>query len=180
MNSVKPRLLLHTCCAVCAGGVLDRLKDYAVTLYFYNPNIDTGEEYFKRAGELEKLKALYDTEDVIIPEYSSFEFCQIAGGLEDCPEGGARCGACAALRLNGTARRAKADGFGIFATTLSVSPHKNSSVINFCGEKAEEEFGIKYLRADFKKDGGFLKANSVAKDLGIYRQRYCGCRFQKR
>lgn len=159
---------------------MGRLKDYSVTLYFYNPNIDTLDEYRLRAGELEKLKEAFTIENIVVADYDNKEFYKAAEGLEDCPEGGERCNRCIELRLNDTADFAVNNGFDIFTTTLSVSPHKNSKVINALGEKAAADGGVKFLEADFKKEGGFNTANLVAKELDIYRQRYCGCKFQKR
>ena len=95
------------------------------------------------------------------------------------PEGGRRCLACFALRLNETARQAKEHGFEYFTTTLSVSPHKNAENVNRAGEEAAQRFGVKYLYADFKKKNGYLRSLQLSAEYGLYRQNYCGCLFSK-
>ena len=93
------------------------------------------------------------------------------------PEGGKRCLACFALRLNETAAQAAAHGFEYFTTTLSVSPHKNAENVNRAGEEAARRFGVKYLYADFKKRNGYLRSLQLSAEYGLYRQDYCGCLY---
>ena len=172
------RLLLHSCCAPCTVSVMERLKDYfSVTLYFYNPNIDTEEEYYRRANELYKIEKAYDIEKIIIPEYNANEFLSAVKGYENYPEGGARCPLCFSLRLNKTADYADGNGFDYFGTTLTVSPHKNSALINAAGEAAGANTRAKFLFSDFKKREGYKRSGELSKEFGLYRQNYCGCSF---
>jgi len=90
-------------------------------------------------------------------------------------ETSAGCRACFELRLSETARRARAGGYDIFTTTLSVSPHKNAKQLNEIGTKAARVFGVEYLQADFKKKDGFKRSVELSKQYGLYRQEYCGC-----
>ena len=69
------------------------------------------------------------------------------------------------------------NNFDIVTTTLSISPHKDAEFINLLGERLEKEYGIKYLHADFKKENGYLRSIEICKELGIYRQEYCGCEY---
>ena len=174
-----PRLLLHCCCAPCGGYVLEYLSPFfEITVLFYNPNIHTLEEYNKRAAELQKLTALAEytnSVDIIISDYDSAEFETIAAPYWDDAEGGRRCRVCFELRLDKTARSAKQGGFDVFATTLSVSPHKNSAMLNEVGSILAEESGVKYLSADFKKQAGYMRSIELSKKYDLYRQRYCGC-----
>ncbi len=175
----KPRLLLHACCAPCASSVTERLKDFfAVTLYFYNPNMDSFEEYEARAKEIEKLSRHFAI-NYIIEEYNSQEFLTLASGLEGEKEGGARCFKCFDLRLNKTALFAKSNGFDFFATTLTVSPLKNAQALNRIGEAVSAQTGVKYLPSDFKKKNGYIRSIELSKELDLYRQNYCGCKFSK-
>ena len=187
----RGRLLLHACCAVCAGGVLGRefkfgdgtrrLSDFFdITLYFYNPNIDIEDEYFKRAGELSKLKSAFDISDIVIESYKPAEFLATLRGFERCSETGLRCDNCIGLRLNRAAQYAKENDVDVFCTTLSVSPHKDAIAIDRLGKQASEKCGVAFLPADFKKEDGFFVAGEVAKRLDIYRQNYCGCAYSKR
>ena len=84
---------------------------------------------------------------------------------------------CFYLRLYKTAERAKLEGFDLFATTLTVSPHKNAKLINSIGKQIEQELNIQYLESDFKKQDGYLKSINLSKKYNLYRQNYCGCEF---
>lgn len=168
------KLLLHVCCAPCACGVLPRLGDFTVLPFFYNPNIDTKEEYDLRAAQFCKLG--------VAPEvcaYDPAEFMRVAQGLENEPEGGARCRACIALRLERTAMRAKEIGADYFCSTLSVSPHKDARFINETGQALAAKYGVPFLPNDFKKENGFLLSTQVSKEKDVYRQSYCGCAFAR-
>ena len=165
-------LFLHVCCAPCSCGVLPRLDGFDTKAYFYNPNIDTAEEYALRAEQFAKLGV-----EPMIEEYDHGEFLQRVKGLEHEKEGGARCRVCIAMRLEKTAAKAKELGYDYFCSTLSVSPHKDADFINRTGFAFAEKYDIKFLPNDFKKQNGFLLSTRVSKELGVYRQSYCGCEF---
>lgn len=172
------RLLLHSCCGPCSTRCLEALKDvFRVTVLYYNPNITDAAEYEKRKAE--QMRFLRETgwADALECPYDTQEFFAVAAGLEGEPEGGARCTRCFALRLSYTARRAKAEGFGWFGTTLSVSPHKDAARINALGEKIAADTGVRWLYADFKKQNGYLRSTELARQYRLYRQNYCGCIF---
>ena len=174
----RPRLLLHACCAPCSSSVLERLyPHFQVTLYYYNPNIHPKEEFLKRAEEFPKLLRMAGMEDValVIPGYEPETFFRAVRGLEGEPEGGERCGVCFELRLRGAAEYARAGGFDLFATTLTVSPHKNAPLINDIGERLADEYGVPWLPSDFKKRDGYLRSVRLCGEYGIYRQCFCGC-----
>ncbi len=179
-----PSLLLHACCAPCASAVLEYLAEhFAITLLFYNPNIQPEEEYRTRLSELERLVATLPTKHPvkILPcEYDATVFDTLAQGLEEEPERGARCPKCFHARLWKTAALAKEHGFEYFTTTLSISPHKNADTLHEIGTRLGEEFCISYLPADFKKKGGYLRSIELSAQFGLYRQNYCGCKFSKR
>lgn len=178
-----PRLLLHACCAPCSSYVLEYLSRYfAITLFFYNPNIDDAAEYRKREAELARLAAALPHENPITflaARYDPAEFFEIARGLEAAPEGGARCMRCYELRLAETAQAARDGGFDYFTTTLSISPHKNAEALNQLGERLGETYGISYLYADFKKRGGYQRSIVLSREYSLYRQNFCGCRYSR-
>ena len=175
----KPKLLLHSCCAPCSSACLQRLKDhFEITVFYYNPNIDTEEEYIKRANEQKRFCQKIDI-DCTVCDYDKVDFLNASKGLEREIEGGKRCFKCYALRLEKTAKFALEKGYDYFATTLTVSPLKNAKVINETGERLEKEFGVKYLPSDFKKRNGYLESIKLSKEYGLYRQNYCGCEFSK-
>ena len=108
------------------------------------------------------------------------EFLSAVKGLENEKEGGARCPVCFALRLRKTAQKAKSLGFDVFATTLTVSPYKNSTIINSIGKQIEKEEGIEFYDGNFKKQDGYKKSIEFSKKYNLYRQNYCGCIFSQR
>ena len=174
------RLLLHSCCAPCSSHCLSELSPrIGVTVLYYNPNLDCAEEYEKRKRE--QLRFLRETglADFLDCDYASEDYISVVRGLEEEKEGGARCAVCFRLRLDRTAREAKARGFDYFATTLTVSPLKNARLINEIGFAVAEEVGVKYLPSDFKKRGGYLHSVRLSEEYGLYRQDYCGCAFSK-
>jgi len=178
-DELKQNILLHCCCAPCASYVLECLiPQYNVSVFFHNPNIEPHDEYVKRKSELTKLlekASLTSTVRILECDYDNAAFSSAALSLRDEPEGGARCRLCYELRLLETAYRAKAGVFDFFATTLSVSPHKNVRVLNEIGKKAAKEYGIGYLQADFKKKEGYKRSVELSKQYDLYRQTYCGC-----
>ena len=175
------RLLLHSCCAPCSTACLERLKEhFAVTVFYYNPNIDDREEYEKRKAEQIKLLEATGWAAFLDCDHEVEAFYAMAQGLENEPERGARCYQCYALRLNKTAWAAKEYGFEAFATTLTLSPLKNAEWLNGIGAAAQEKTGVRYLYSDFKKQGGYLRSIELSKQFDLYRQNYCGCSFSKK
>ena len=174
------RLLLHSCCAPCSSHCLSELSpQIGVTVLYYNPNLDCAGEYEKRKRE--QLRFLRETglADFLDCDYAPEDYLAAVRGLEEEKEGGARCAVCFRLRLERTAREAKARGFDYFATTLTVSPLKNAKLINTIGFAVAEEVGVKYLPSDFKKRGGYLHSVKLSEEYGLYRQDYCGCAFSR-
>lgn len=180
-KKLKPKLLLHTCCAPCSSAVITRLASYFdITVFYYNPNIEPLEEYLLRKEEqkrfLKEINLGIKFEDC---DYENEEFKNISKGLEDLPEGGFRCHECFKLRLTKTAKKAIELNYDYFGTTLTVSPYKNSQVLNSIGEEIEKELNIKYLYSDFKKKEGYKKSIELSKEYNLYRQNYCGCIYSK-
>ena len=180
----RKKLLLHVCCAPCSSYVLEYLNEYFdITVYFYNPNIDDGEEYRYRA---EEEKRLLNELPMVNPakyaegEYDVDKFLKLSEGLEDLPEGGARCMRCYELRLEKSAEYAKENGFDMFTTTLSISPLKNSRALNLIGERLAEKYGVDYLFSDFKKKNGYKRSVELSGEYKLYRQNFCGCSFSKK
>ncbi len=174
-------LLLHSCCAPCSSACLERLKDvFQVTVLYYNPNIDEEKEYEKRKAE--QIRFLRETgwAEILDCDHDAQAFIEMARGLENEPERGARCYACYALRLEKTAQMAKGKGFSWFGTTLTLSPHKNAEWLNEIGQKVGGRYEVNYLFSDFKKQGGYYRSIDLSKEYNLYRQDFCGCKFSKR
>lgn len=181
LSGRRPSLLLHSCCGPCSSAVMERLAaHFDLTIYYYNPNIEPEAEYRLRLNEQKRLLSVLPGSIPLLPcPWDHAAFSAFAAKMADCPEGGERCLACFALRLNETARAAQAHGFDYFTTTLSVSPHKDAEALNRIGRAAAEKYGIPYLTADFKKKNGYLRSLQLSKEYSLYRQDYCGCLYSK-
>ena len=179
LGEEKPTLLLHSCCGPCSSAVIERLSaHFRVTVFYYNPNIEPEEEYLHRLSEQKRLLGILQI-PLLECEWDHDAFACFAEQMKDEPEGGARCTACFALRLNKTAQLAKQHGFDYFTTTLSVSPHKDPIRLNELGGKYALQYGVKHLPADFKKKNGYLRSLQLSKEYDLYRQDYCGCLYSK-
>lgn len=188
INEIKdndiPTLLLHSCCAPCSSYVLEYLSQFfKITIYYYNPNIYPIEEFEKRVEEQKRLikeLPVKNKIDFIEGNYDNDLYEETIKGLEEEKEGGSRCFLCYRMRLEDTASLAKDKGFDYFTTTLSISPYKNSKVLNEIGEELGTKYNTKYLYADFKKREGYKRSIELSKIYGLYRQDYCGCKYSKR
>jgi len=172
--------LVHVCCAPDASyGILALRERFDVTGFFYNPNIHPREEHRKR------LLATLDLQEkapfpLVIGAGGDEAWEEAVRGLEDEPERGRRCEACVRLRLRETARKAAELGMSAFGTVLTVSPKKDAAMVNRVGREEAERAGLRFVEADLKKRDGYLKSVRISREMGLYRQRYCGCRFSFR
>ena len=174
-----PSLLLHSCCAPCSSYCIEYLSQYfRVTVFYYNPNIYPDDEYYHRVKEQQRFINEFPTKypvDFIEGDYDKSSFYDIAKGLEKEPEKGKRCHKCYELRLRRTATVAKEKMFDFFSTTLTISPMKDSQVLNEIGEAIGKELGVNWLYSDFKKKEGYKRSTEISKEYDMYRQDYCGC-----
>jgi len=172
------KVLLHICCGVCAAGAAERLisEGHQVTGYFYNPNIHPEVEYLRRLDASRKAAQGLGFQLVEGP-YTPDDWFAATDALKDEPEGGKRCDICFRYRLQQTFLYLPESGCDMFATTLTISPHKPAAVINRIGT---ETGGDKYFERDFKKKAGFQRAGILSRELDIYRQDYCGCLYSIR
>ncbi len=183
-ENLKPKLMLHACCACCASYVLEYLSEhFEIYLLFYNPNITSAEEYDYRYSELKRLVCemeLSEKVSIVDSDYSPDVFMDRVKGLENEPEGGKRCAVCFKQRLKETARKAVEFSCDYFATTLTISPLKNSSIINSIGESISKDVSVAYLPSDFKKKNGYKRSIELSKEYNLYRQNFCGCVYSKK
>ncbi len=179
-----PKLLLHACCAPCSSYVIEYLSKYFyITILYYNPNIDTEEEFNYRYQELSRFIKEFKTKypvHLINAGYHKEDFEKISKGLESEPERGARCLKCYKLRLEKSYEYAKNNNFDYITTTLTLSPHKNSKVINEIGSELEKIYHVPYLYSDFKKRDGYKRSIELSHEYNLYRQDYCGCIYSKK
>ncbi len=174
----KPTLLLHICCAPCGTYVSQErlLPRYRLTWFFYNPNLVSQVEYDTRLHFVKLMAEKFSIPLIVVP-YNNGPWCQKVAGREHDPERGARCQICYLDRLRETARLAKEKKFDFFGTTLLTSPYKDKEVINKMSQDLSASFGVQFLNEDFQKDDGYRKSQALAKELGIYRQKFCGCKY---
>lgn len=182
-KGITPSLLLHACCAPCSSYCLEYLSKYFnITVLYYNPNISIKEEYEYRLSEEKRLISKMNFENpvkIIEGRYMPDEFFNAVRGLENEPEGGKRCEECFRLRLNETEQIAEKLCFDYYCTTLSISPLKNAALLNEIGAKLAQNSEVKWLASDFKKREGYKRSVELSKQLGLYRQNYCGCVFSR-
>ena len=178
----KKTLLLHSCCGPCSSYVISYLTNYFdITVIYYNPSIEPEEEYEKRKKEQIKFIKNFKTTnklDFMESDYDNDKYRKLIKGLEEEKEGRGRCLVCFRQRIDKVSKVASLNNYDYYATTLTVSPHKNSKIINEIGLSIEST--SKFLVSDFKKNAGYLKSIELAKEYELYRQDYCGCLFSKR
>lgn len=173
----KERLLLHTCCAPCGIVVIDELRQrYDLTVFFYNPNIHPCAEYERRKRAVVELCTEWSV-PMIDGDYDVIVWDERTRALRMEREGGKRCLVCFALRLERTAEEAKHRGIGIIGTTLTSGRQKKAQHIFPIAEAAAGRRGLVFLAEDWKKKGRADQARAMIRARGIYRQKYCGCRY---
>jgi epoxyqueuosine reductase len=169
------RVLLHACCGPCAAHAIEELRrqGYAVTFCFAGGNITPPAEYDRRLNAVRILAEKSGAELLVDPPDRA-AWQAAVHGLEDEPEGGARCRACFHHLLARVQAVAAAHGFEAFATSLTTSPHKHTATIFEVGRAVDP---ARFLAVDFKKGDGFRRSTELARAAGLYRQDFCGCEF---
>ncbi len=194
----KPKLLLHACCGPCSSYVIEYLSSiFDITIYYYNPNIHPEKEYYRRLEELKKFltvfpDALKNKVKLVVDDYEPEDFFTATNvrneiELQTEPEKGERCRRCYKLRMSRSWQYACKNNFDWFTTTLSISPHKDSQMINEIGIELETKnktlpipSKTRFLVSDFKKKSGYLRSTQLSAEYGLWRQDYCGCVFSMR
>ena len=182
-ENIRPTLLIHTCCAPCSTYTLEYLTKYAdVTVYFANSNIHPKEEYLRRKNEQEIFIEKFNKDTggsvkFISAPYEPEEFHKLVNdnNLANADEGKERCFVCYRYRLDIVAQKALELGYDYFGSALTISPLKNSQVINEIGIEVAKLYATKYLPSDFKKNNGYLRSIELCEKYDVYRQCYCGC-----
>lgn len=178
----KQKLLIHSCCAPCAGDIMEALKasDIDTTIFFYNPNIHPVGEY-----ELRKQENIRFAKKLNMPfidaDYDSDNWFNRIKGQENEPERGTRCTTCFDMRFERTALYAKEHGFDLISSTLGISRWKNMHQINDCGVRATQPYqDIDYWTFNWRKQGGSSRMVELSKRENFYQQEYCGCVYSLR
>jgi len=148
-------------------------------LFFYNPNIWPEEEYQKRLAEVKRW-ATKSNLSLIEGKYEHEKWQESVKGLEKEPEGCARCSTCFKVRLEESAKYAKANGYEYFASTLTIGRNKKADIINPIGQSLAEKYCLTFIAGDWKKNHGQEESQRLVKEEEMYRQNYCGCEFSLR
>ena len=178
----EKKLLLHSCCAPCAGEIMEALaaSNINTTVYFYNPNIHPKEEYEIRKDENRRFCDKLGFE-CIDADYDKDNWFERVKGLENEPERGKRCTQCFDMRFERSALYAKENGFGVYATTLGISRWKDMDQINSSGLRAAQRYeGVSYWDFNWRKQGGAARMIEISKREEFYQQEYCGCIYSLR
>lgn len=176
------KLLLHTCCAPCAGEIIQAVmaSDVEFTIFFYNPNIHPHKEYLIRKDE---NKRFADKNNIpfIDADYDRSEWFKRAKGMENEPERGKRCTMCFDMRLERTALYAHEHHFPVFTTSLGISRWKNMEQVYDCGLRAASHYdNVIFWDFNWRKDGGSARSDKIRKEEHFYKQEYCGCVYSLR
>ncbi|MBP5436490.1 MAG: epoxyqueuosine reductase QueH [Treponema sp.] len=186
----KPTLFLHACCGPCSSYVIEYLSSFFdITIFYYNPNIYPQKEYERRLNELKDFiprfePAVKNKVKIVVSSYEPKDFFEATNVLNEVElqqeaEKGIRCRRCYKFRMKKAYAYAIENNFDWFCTTLSISPFKDSVMINEIGAELEKENSVRFLTSDFKKKGGFLRSLELSKEYDLYRQDYCGCLYSK-
>jgi hypothetical protein len=168
------KLLVHTCCAPCFIAPYQQLKEaeYAVTAFWFNPNIHPLLEYQKRHSTLQSYCSSEGIPLLDTGEYGLHSF--LLATLRDFS---ARCEYCYEVRLEATAKAAKEGAFDAFTTTLLYSRYQKHELIIHTAKTMAEKYGVQFFYSDWRSL--WQQGIQLSKAAGMYRQQYCGCIFSE-
>ena len=175
-------LLLHSCCAPCAGEIMEAVAASGIdtTVYFYNPNIHPIEEYELRKEENKRYCEALNFK-FIDADYDKDNWFDRIKGLEDEPERGERCTKCFDMRFERSALFAYENNFPLFATTLGISRWKDLDQVNSSGLRAANRYkNLNFWDFNWRKKGGSSRMIEISKREEFYQQEYCGCVYSLR
>jgi predicted adenine nucleotide alpha hydrolase (AANH) superfamily ATPase len=168
------KILLHTCCAPCAIIPVDDLQqDHHLTLYWYNPNIHPATEYLLRREALDAFLTVQRHELIDEGNYDLDAYFRVTTPAE-----AQRCRACYRLRLEACARTAAREKFDAFTTTMTYSPYQDHAAIQELGVEAGKMHGVEFVYRDWR--GQYREGKEKCREMGLYRQKYCGCIYSER
>jgi epoxyqueuosine reductase len=172
---ISKSMLLHTCCGPCACYSTERIMEEGIhpTLFFYNPNIHPYQEFLQRREGLQQLAAIRNLPVIEAPGYDMENFLANVAA-----EPSKRCDFCYRNRLTQTALKAKELGFHLFGTTLLISPYQNRDRIVAIGKELAKQYQLDFYDEDLRP--GFRQSQAMAKELSLYRQKYCGCIYSEK
>lgn len=175
------KLLMHICCANCSLYPIKKLFSEGIDVkgLWLNPNIHPYTEYQMRLESVQKIQKLWNLDIEYIDHYGLKEFIRavVDSVRVDSDRKDERCAICYSMRLEETARTAKKMGLDGFTTSLLVSPYQKFDMIIKLGEEMGKRYSIPFYFEDFRE--GWKTGINLSKELGLYRQKYCGCIYSE-
>jgi len=170
------RLLLHICCGPCSTYTIGRLREegFAVTGFWYNPNIHPWQEHQRRQESLARYAEAVSLPVIWCEQYEMPLFLREVVGHEQFRQ---RCAICYRMRLERTAQVAAGQGFDAFTTTLLISPHQDQGLIRQIGEEVAARQGVEFYFENFRR--GWSERERLMREYDLYRQQYCGCIYSE-
>jgi len=169
------KLLMHICCGPCTIFPLKELRTqgHEVVGAFYNPNIHPYQEYQRRRQTLSDYAEKSFLQIICPDDYLMEEFLRQVAFKEK-----ERCDYCLMDRLKYTAWLAHTEKYDGFTTTLLYSKHQKHDKIREIGESLSKQLGVAFYYQDFRV--GWDEGIKISKELGMYRQNYCGCIYSEK
>ena len=169
------RLLMHICCAPCDIYPLKKLREnnFCIVGFFYNPNIHPYMEYKRREDAARVFSEKSSLDVIFSEEYEMESFLQrVAFDVQG------RCRYCYEMRLDSTARTAKAKGFDAFTTSMLYSKYQKHDMIKKIALAVSERHEMPFYYEDFRV--GWKEGMIASREMGLYRQQYCGCIYSEK
>lgn len=168
------KLLMHICCSNCCIYPLETFlrKGIDVKGFWFNPNIHPYTEYSSRLDSLRKLQNFWDLDIEYMDEYPLDDFLKSVVN-----QGAERCSICYFLRLDKTAALAKKMNLDGFTTSLLASPYQKFDMIIETGKDIGKRHAIRFYFEDLRQ--GWNISRDLSRELGLYRQKYCGCVYSE-
>jgi predicted adenine nucleotide alpha hydrolase (AANH) superfamily ATPase len=141
--------------------------------FFYRHNIHPYSECIKRQETLEGYAQTADLKIIYQRGYDVEGFLRNVAFRES-----ERCQYCYHDRLQSTALVAKRGQFDYFSSSLLYSKFQKHDQIIAIGESVAKSAGVPFLYQDFRM--GWKEGIAESKQLGLYRQQYCGCIYSEK
>lgn len=165
---------MHICCSNCGLYPIRTLEKRGIEIrgFWFNPNIHPFLEYTARLQSVRDLEKKWNLDIEYQDYYGLTDFVRNVAHKE-----ATRCEYCYSVRLELTARKARESGMDAFTSSLLVSPYQKTDMIREKGKILSEQYDIEFLAEDFRP--GFREGMRMAKELELYRQKYCGCIYSE-
>lgn len=140
--------------------------------YWYSPNIHPVTEFYKRLETLRDFNESQGIKTVIDDTYGLTDFVRHAAFREE-----NRCRYCYQVRIERAAQIAAKGNFDAFTSTLLYSRWQDHGLMIELAGIASEKYSIPFHYEDYRE--GWQEGIKISKELGMYRQQYCGCIYSE-